>query len=477
MKLTQSDFILNAVLKGRRSLKHLRLRCTSSACSAGLCPSLTRPMLLAAAALIPILALTTATPALAAFGILYTVNSTDDSPNSSHDAAPGNGVCETATGNGVCTLRAAIEEANAHAGTDGIVFNIPTSDPGYNAQTQSYTISLQSALPALSTDMNITGPGAARLTVDGRGERIFNITTAGTVNLSGLTMADGYFDGDGGAIFNAQNGTVNITDSILKSNFARSGGAIANSVGRISVSTSEFIDNGASGPGSGGAIANQGTVSVSSSTFAGNAASEGGGIYNSGGTATFTNCTFYANIAYGDLTIGYGGAIFNTGQGILNLSNSTVTANFATGFPTGAGVFADGSRSNVKSTIIALNYGPAEFFGFSPDVSGTFNSQGFNLIGKKDGSTGFTAATDKKGTIASPLNPKFDPKGLRDNGGSTQTVALIAGSPAIDKGTSIGLSGTLTTDQRGLPRTVDKATVNATGGDGTDIGAFEFGAQ
>ena len=132
----------------------------------------------------------------------------------------------------------------------------------------------------------------------------------------------------------------------------------------------------------------------------------------------------------------------------------------------------------MKSTIIAADFGGLSQFGESPDVYGPFHSLGFNLIGKKDGSTGFTAATDKRGTIASPLNPKLDPKGLRDNGGPTQTVALVKGSPAIDKGTSAGLTGTLTTDQRGFARTVDNGSVpNANGGDGTDIGAFELGAQ
>ena len=137
----------------------------------------------------------------------------------------------------------------------------------------------------------------------------------------------------------------------------------------------------------------------------------------------------------------------------------------------------------MKSTIIASNSAQASpFYSQSgapgPDVQGFFSSSGFNVIGKKDGSSGFTAATDKKGTIASPLNPKLDVRGLRDNGGPTQTVALIAGSPAIDKGTSIGLTGTLTTDQRGFARTVNNSGIpNATGGDGTDIGAYEFGAH
>ena len=135
-----------------------------------------------------------------------------------------------------------------------------------------------------------------------------------------------------------------------------------------------------------------------------------------------------------------------------------------------------GGVANIKSTIVAGNLGGTSGEdGQAPDVFGTFNSHGFNLIGRKDGSTGFTAATDKKGTIASPLNPKLDPKGLRNNGGPTQTVALVSGSPAIDKGSSVGLTGTLTTDQRGFARTVDKSGVpNATGGDGTDIGAFEL---
>jgi hypothetical protein len=65
---------------------------------------------------------------------------------------------------------------------------------------------------------------------------------------------------------------------------------------------------------------------------------------------------------------------------------------------------------------------------------------------------------------------------LQNNGGATQTIALLCGSPAIDKGTSNGLTGVLTTDQRGagFPRTFDDAAAaNATGGDGTDIGAFE----
>ena len=65
----------------------------------------------------------------------------------------------------------------------------------------------------------------------------------------------------------------------------------------------------------------------------------------------------------------------------------------------------------------------------------------------------------------------LDPNGLQANGGPTDTIALLADSRAIDKGKDIGSTGR---DQRGSARPFDFALVdNATGGDGSDIGAFE----
>src|SRR5437764_7075264 len=124
----------------------------------------------------------------APFPEIFVVNSTGDGD----DAFPGDGQCETAVGNGVCTLRAAIEEANAHAGGDGIGFSIPTSQPYCDATTGACTIYLTKALPDLSDSVNINVPGADKLTVQNNflnGKfRIFKVTTTGTVNLSGLTI-------------------------------------------------------------------------------------------------------------------------------------------------------------------------------------------------------------------------------------------------------------------------------------------------
>ncbi len=161
-----------------------------------------------------------------------------------------------------------------------------------------------------------------------------------------------------------------------------------------------------------------------------------------------------------------------------NVTNCTISSNSAGDL--GGGIYTTNTTTNVKSSIIALNTAGTA----GPDVNGSFTAQGFNLIGKNDGAAAnFPAGNpnmnnDIVGTSGSPVDPKLDPGGLQNNGGPTLTIALLAGSPAIDRGTSVGSTGTLTTDQRGpgYTRTVnDSSVANAAGGDGTDVGAFEFG--
>ena len=90
--------------------------------------------------------------AMAAGPPILTVNSTGNSS----DSVPGNGACDTGALVGVdaeCTLRAAIQEANALAGTDMIEFDIPQTDGGYKASPESFTIQPSTLLPAISTPM------------------------------------------------------------------------------------------------------------------------------------------------------------------------------------------------------------------------------------------------------------------------------------------------------------------------------------
>ena len=96
----------------------------------------------------------------------------------------GDGLCETNPGNSVCSLRAAIEEANAQPTDDTINFDIPVADRGYNGT--SWTISLLSALPDLSSNLTIEGPGPDLLAVTRSSAslfRIFRISSAVTVSV------------------------------------------------------------------------------------------------------------------------------------------------------------------------------------------------------------------------------------------------------------------------------------------------------
>jgi len=423
-------------------------------------------------------------------GRTFTVNTTAD---------PGGPFVNCTTRGGECTLREAITEANATAGDDTINFAFqvnPTCVGG------GCLIILQAPLPDLSTNIAIIGLGPDKVIVlrpsaGGLADfRIFNVTTNGTVSFSGLAIANGTApaNGAGGGIRNAGGGIVAITNCSLQFNSASQGGAVANeNHGRIDIIESKLVNNTSFGGGGGivnGAILG-GTLNILNSTISDNKAGAGGGILNSG-TLSVTGSTLNHNQAVG----GNGGAIASAGTLVLSIStisnnsadygggifnglgdthatafviNSTISSNSAAQH--GGGIFNFvGAAVSIKNSLIALNTGP------DPDGSGPFNSAGNNLIGKKDGSTGFTHPSDQSGTIAAPLDPKLDPSGLKDNGGPTPTIALFCGSPAIDRASSVGLNGDVITDQRGagFPRTFDDFAVpNLSGSDGTDVGAFE----
>ena len=133
-----------------------------------------------------------------------------------------------------------------------------------------------------------------------------------------------------------------------------------------------------------------------------------------------------------------------------------------TGGAYGGGVRSAQGTADIGNVLVAGNAG-AE----APDVSGTFVSSGFNLVGATNGSTGFTQVTDQTGTVLTPIHPRLGP--LNDHLGPTPTYSLQADSPAVDRGFSFGES----VDQLGAPRPSDVAAVPNVG-DGSDIGAHEW---
>jgi len=392
------------------------------------------------------------------------------------------------------------------------------------------TITLTSGELMIGRDVTITGPGAQLLTIDGNhSSRVFNILTNTTVNISGLTIThglslgtdapSGYSPGPGRGGGVLSDGTLFLTGCHISGNVARGGLAEG---------------NGDGGAGEGGGICSHGTLSLRACQISGNVAEgrpyggsgRGGGI-SSYGSLMLLGCTLHHNSARGADSLDYageglGGAIHN--YGILALTNCTVAHNSATGGECfyfediggevqggavfngsggsgymvgctisgnscqggdgyfGGHAYGGGMRSEgvftAKNTIVSGNTatgGTGSYEGgysIGPDLAttGPMISQGFNFIGITNHSSGWVAS-DLTGSLLVPLDPLLGP--LQDNGGPTPTMALVPPSFAIDNGNSFGS----TTDQRGLTRPVDLGDYpNASGGDGSDIGAYEVQA-
>jgi len=296
-------------------------------------------------------------------------------------------------------------------------------------------IPLTSGELLVNKSLNIVGPGpqllGVRLAAGAPNSRIFNIAANVNVAISGLAIVFGNAAGDvGGGIYN--HGALTLTNDVISANSAALGG--------------------------GGVYCSGGALTLINSAIVGNSADTGGaGIANNGGTVIITNSTISQNVAKG----GNGGGIVNGGT--LNLNSSTIAGNSSTG--AGGGFHNFSGTTTMRNSIIATNTATS-----APDFNGGFTSQGFNLIGNSSGTTiSPVQFTDQIGSAASPIDPLLGQPAY--SGGLTETQSLLPGSPAIDKGDS----GGLTTDQRGFPRPIDLANIaNVNGGDGSDIGAFEY---
>ena len=277
-------------------------------------------------------------------------------------------------------------------------------------------------------DNDVILDGLGWLTLDGNDEhRVFLVAEGATVELHGFTVTRGRVEGGGGGIANDY-GTLTINTSTVSGNTSRCNA---------------------------GGISNTGTLTLINSTVSGNTDEDkwpskedpcfgGGGVGNFFGTLMMTNCTVSGNI--------YGG-ISNI-MGTATVVSSTVS---------------DNTVFDVRSLFEAVSTFTNSVVDGDCDADFvSILSNGYTI--ESPGNTcGFDQPTDQVNVSADDL--KLGP--LQDNGGPTETHALLPGSVAIDKIPEVDCvdadAAPLTTDQRGQPRP-------EIGGTMCDVGAFEWSA-
>lgn len=289
---------------------------------------------------------------------------------------------------------------------------------GFDSALNGQAISLTSGELVINKHLTINGPGPGLLTVKRTSGsfRIFHITPAHTVTISGLTIRDGR--GQGGGILN-DHSTVTINNCVIRENFA---------VFDSDVSSGGIYNNGF------GASA---TMTIIDSFVNDNRALRaGGGIFNEGGNGLVTlsligstvdhNGASNSSVPIGE---GDGGGIYNSGQVNVMLSNSSVTNNFAgaiggVGQPGGSGGGIYGGTLTITNSTISGNSG------FFPGGGGIYGAQVTMTNSIVSGNTvhGFKGSAGPGG-------------GMWISGG-TITNSVISGNSA---GSGGGLVGSATT--------------------------------
>jgi predicted outer membrane repeat protein len=361
--------------------------------------------------------------------------------------------------------------------------------------TDSGSITLtDSTITGNYTEGDRSGGGAAH-TRQGDGSIAVERTTFSNNRVTGL----GPFD-QGGAIYAGGAVDIILTSSSITGNWSEhgSGGGIRTREGDLTITDSTVSGNSSVTHGGGIDAAFYGDVTITGSTISGNSTTGptviGGGLYSRGGTVVIDQSTISGNRTTSDGSQTPGGTVPDSrgggialGTGSLTLLSSTVTDNHSEGVnSTGGGIRIINSTASVPATItnsiVAGNTGSSITFVPSPDLA-YFSSPEqpilieSSLIGEIDAAllASLNTINSLIGTLGSPIDALIGP--LANNGGPTQTHALLPGSPALMAG-PIGTAAPfydyrLDTFADSQGAGIDLTTL---GGDGTlNGGVYEFG--
>lgn len=382
------------------------------------------------------------------------------------------GVCQDV--NGLCSLRAAIEQASANATTADVEIRLP-------AGLYKLTSPLLLHLPVTVDGHQITlkGESSATTKIDGQGVTDLLIVDGdvGAAFISDITFQNGSNSqsNHGSAITttNLFNAELNITRCQFDSNEKNPDVSAVLSGGQLNVRQSKFINNKSSFAS---AISVFGTKLLVEDSIVSNNAGMGivvqnrtyqvtvrrTSIFNNGSVGIYLYECLNCSVENSTLYHNQGGLMVTTVHPVadtaysVNVKNSTLVDNGKTSFGN-----IHLSFSQPSTQLLLNNSVVADHNATLPNCT----SAGANhqIMATNSLSDDASCAWAGAGNITS-VDPLLAP--LAMTGGLTPTMLPLAGSPLIDAGDN---ASCLASDQRGLPRPVDKLG----GGAICDIGAVE----
>jgi hypothetical protein len=316
----------------------------------------------------------------------------------------------------------------------------------------------------LDADKNLVFSGAGKdsTRIDGGGTaRAFFIMSPVNTKINDLTIQHGHSDACGGGLAHF-GGVIKAPLELVRvwvtENTANCGAGIF-SEGNLTITNSSITNNSATNFGGGMYLNGVGTsATLTNVTISGNSAiGEAGAINNNNhnstsGSMVLTNVTISDNTANGKTAMN----INNEAQ--VTIVNSTIANNHRTSAAYPGGIYNLGSVV-IKNSILAGN--DSANCSTPVGTSATWTSEGNNIDSGASCQFNNVSKNDRQNT--DPLLAS-----LAFNGGLVKTMALLAGSPAIDGVTYNAPNGCPAADARLFPRPL---------GGLCDIGAYEFAAN
>ena len=370
--------------------------------------------------------------------------------------------------NEACSLAVAIEAANR----DWALYGCPAGRAGADTITLTHDIRLEDSLPPITSEITIEGGGH---TISGGHKTNIFVVADGTLTVNDLTMTDGWAR-SGGAIYST-GGKIILNRSVVKGNrvegeILADGGGIYCFPCTLIINDSKIANNRSDQKGGGiamHALGEGNTLQIRNSVIDGNSARNGGGLHIGGPGSPQGVVISNSTVSNNDATVNGGGILANLGfaHSGFDINNSTIVANRAV---VGGGIYtADHGLTKLTHVTVAANEAESGGGIYTQDEGRT--QLRFSLVSGNSGNdcVGFPRQNIGNFIADGTCDPALegDPmlgQLVRPDDGGAGYYLPRAGSPVIDAAVDEYCIGA---DQIGRQRPQGAAC---------DIGAIEFPA-